>query len=111
MRPARPVGVGNSDTNDLRKDGRRKGPQHQKQFATETAELTGAMAWSHNLADRHVLMPEIPALWENPIPINVGAKLRPRRIPTPWLECQPWGQRAQECVACPRATERKNPLG
>lgn len=35
------IGRQNLAGNDLRKDGRRKGPQHEKKFATELAEVTG----------------------------------------------------------------------
>jgi 7-cyano-7-deazaguanine synthase in queuosine biosynthesis len=38
---AKQIGGATCPTNDLRKDGRHKGPQHQKAFAADTAEKTG----------------------------------------------------------------------
>ncbi|MXN45942.1 hypothetical protein GR138_12130 [Shinella kummerowiae] len=40
-REGKSIAVQILDGNDKRKDGRRKGPQHQKQFATETASASG----------------------------------------------------------------------
>lgn len=44
------VGGKTLPTNEKRADGRQKGPQHQKQFATETAEATGMSKRAINLA-------------------------------------------------------------
>lgn len=40
---------------DLRKDGRKKGEQHHKQFAADTAERTGQSvgSWRLNVSQRH----------------------------------------------------------
>lgn len=35
------VGGNTVPTNDKRKDGRKKGPQHERKFATEVADVTG----------------------------------------------------------------------
>lgn len=43
------VGGTNYSTNDLRSDGRKKGPQHHKAFAAATAEVTGESKRAINL--------------------------------------------------------------